>query len=434
LFVLTVAGGCAPVPVRNYIRDEHSRIVLYHGVNVCNYSKTAPDFLPWHTREDFARLRDWGFNLVRYEVFWEAMEPTEGQWNEAYLDATIERIRWLAEFGIDVVIDVHQDLFARKFGGNGFPAWAIEDSGIPFHRREPWNLNYLEPAVLASYTHFWRNNHLKAKYVAMLEHLLQRVDGEPNVVGVDVMNEPFPGLTFEFESTVLSPFYQDVLDMWTRNHFRSRLFFEPMMFTSAGIQTTLTFAPDTRCVYVPHYYDPLCHEGAPYTFRARLWMCLAMAQRVTEARQFGTPLLIGEFGIAPNVNGYQGFLSDFLDLADGCHVGWTYYSYDKSNEESFGILDEMGRENENLRRLVRVYPQRIAGNNPGFHYRDGYFSLSYDMIDTPAPTVVFVPRHLSGVQVFVNDRQIEFDPQTGCLQVRNESGPGKRQTITIHWD
>ena len=38
------------------MRDKENRIVVYHGLNLCNYSKTAPDRLPWQTKEDFARL------------------------------------------------------------------------------------------------------------------------------------------------------------------------------------------------------------------------------------------------------------------------------------------------------------------------------------------------------------------------------------------
>jgi endoglycosylceramidase len=99
-----------PGPVRYLLRDRESRIVLYHGVNISNAAKSAPGFLSWHTKDDYASLRQWGFNCVRYLVFWEAVEPREGVYDEAYIDATIERIRWMADLGIDVLLDFHQDL------------------------------------------------------------------------------------------------------------------------------------------------------------------------------------------------------------------------------------------------------------------------------------------------------------------------------------
>ncbi|MCX5757758.1 MAG: cellulase family glycosylhydrolase, partial [Candidatus Hydrogenedentes bacterium] len=174
-----------PGPERFYLRDKDNRIVLYHGINVSNYAKTAPDFLSWHTKDDYARLREWGFNCVRYLVFWEAVEPKEGVYDEAYIDATIERIRWMEELGIDVMLDFHQDLYARKFTGNGFPNWAVQDDGIPFHPRSRWNLNYFEKAVIRSYTNFWASRALQAKYIAMLEHFVRRLDVLPNLAGVD---------------------------------------------------------------------------------------------------------------------------------------------------------------------------------------------------------------------------------------------------------
>ena len=114
LMVLFLVHGCSPPSALPHLLDEDGRIVLYHGVNVSNYSKYAPDFLPWHTREDFAQLQDWGFNLARYLVFWEAIEPEDGCFDEAYLAATLERIGWLGELGIDALVDLHQDLYARR--------------------------------------------------------------------------------------------------------------------------------------------------------------------------------------------------------------------------------------------------------------------------------------------------------------------------------
>src|ERR1019366_9991020 len=67
-----------PGPARYPLRDRENRIVFYHGVNISNAAKSAPGFLSWQTKDDYARLRRWGFNCVRYLVFWEAVEPREG--------------------------------------------------------------------------------------------------------------------------------------------------------------------------------------------------------------------------------------------------------------------------------------------------------------------------------------------------------------------
>ncbi len=414
-----------------YITDRNNRIVIYHGLNVCNAAKAAKDFLPWHTREDFARMRDWGFNLVRYLVFWEAIEPREGFYDDQYIAATIERFKWLNDLGIDVLVDVHQDLYARRFTGNGFPSWTINDGGRPFKPRQPWNTIYFEPAVRAAYDNFWKSDRLKAKYIAMLKYVMGKVDRLPNVIGIDVMNEPFsPNNNFEAE--VLGPFYEDVQAMRRKSGFKIRLFFEPMMYTSAGLPTQLRFKPDPDCVYAPHFYDALCHEGLPYGPTNRELMKASVRRKAAEAVAFGTPMLFGEFGISTQVQNYGAYLDDFLRLLNTYHVGWTYYSYDKAPAEAFGVLDDEGRSDAKLKHLVMVYPQRIAGRNPDLRYEDRRFTLEYDPIECSLPTVIFVPRRLKGLSVTINDEPAGFDPKLLSVRHRNRSLT-QRQTIRVEW-
>ncbi len=415
-----------------YIHDEKGRIVLYHGINVANTAKHAPGHLPWQTRADFGRLREWGLNLVRYLVFWEAIEPTPGHYDETYMARTLERLGWLGELGIDVLLDVHQDLYARRFGGNGFPDWTVNDGGHPYKPARPWHVNYFQPAVRACYEHFWTSPALKAKYVAMLRHLLTKVDGLGHVIGLEIMNEPFPCPKDQFEEEILSAFYRDVQAMRRRGPFKTRLFFEPMIYTSVGLSTKLRFKPDKGCVYAPHYYDPYCHEGRPYTPTGKRLMRAAVQRKVAEALSFGTPLLFTEFGLPAHVQGGGDYLDDLLDLMDEYHLSWTYWSYDRGGRESFGIVDKDGRGNKMLSHLVRVYPQRIAGRNPSLRHGDKCFELAYDPIDTTAPTVIFLPRTLRGVRATVNGQVIQVPARTLHLEHRNQ-GATTRQVLRVTW-
>ncbi|MBN1345083.1 MAG: cellulase family glycosylhydrolase [Phycisphaerae bacterium] len=412
--------------------DAHGRIVIYHGLNVSNTSKSDKGFLPWQRREDFARLRDWGFNLVRYLVFWEAIEPERGRYDREYISQTLRRLRWLRELGIDVLLDVHQDLYARRFSGNGFPDWTVNDGGHAFKLRRPWNMNYFDPAVRAAYDHFWRSEDLKARYVAMLEHLLRKVESLENVIGVDVINEPHPCSGSDFETDVLPRFYEDVQAMRRRNGFKIRLFFEPMIYTSAGLPTQLRLEPDDACVYAPHYYDPVCHEGGPYSPMSRRLMQSAIRVKVAEALRFGTPMVFTEFGLPAVVVGRRDYLRDFLGLMNRYHLGWTYWSYDRQQHCSFGVLDNDGSPNDRLDCLVMVYAQRIAGRNPEMSWGDGSFELSYEPTACEAPTVVFVPPDLQGVRLTVNGRKADFKPGATRVQHRNPSG-GDRQRLRIDW-
>lgn len=439
LAVLTILFGILfavricrePGPVRHYLRDKENRIVFYHGVNISNTAKSAPGFISRHTKDDFARLQQWGFNCVRYLVFWEAVEPEEGNYDETYIHATIERIRWMNELGMDVILDFHQDLFSRKFGGDGFPDWTVNDGGVSYHPWSRWNLNYFKRAVINSYTHFWDSNELKGKYIAMLAYFMQYVDALPNIAGVDIMNEPFPGLHLQFESKLLSKFYSDIQSMWLRNNFKSRLFFEPMMYTSGGLPTRLRFAPIYNCVYAPHYYDPLCHEGFGYGRFAKRWMRLWMRERVRDGQYFGVPVLYGEFFISESAKNYAEYLTDFLNLCDKYHISWTYYSYDKFNAESLCTLEDGGNEAKSRDILVRIYPQRIAGDHPVFQQSADGFELRYIANNSAAPTVVFIPPKHKNVAVIFNGRPAAYDKENNRVCVTNEGSPGSIQKLQI---
>lgn len=431
----------APVDMNHnmYIHDTEGRIVIYHGVNVSNFAKhSGPPSgyfdrgkadVSWHTKEDFARMNEWGFNLVRYMVFWEAIEPERGQFDEDYLARTVERLQWLRELGIDAIVDIHQDLYAQKFAGNGFPGWAIRDSGHEFERQHPWDKNYLQPAVFHSYNNFWRNDTLKTRYLAMLHKVFSCVDTLPNVAGIDVMNEPFPDLSMQFERETLSSLYHDIRKMVETAGFRTRMYFEPVIYTSAGIPSSLTFEPDTHCVYYPHYYDPLCDKGKPYRKRNHRRMELAVAIKVNEAQKFGVPVLYGEFGVDPKVGNYLTYIEDLLNECDRYGVGWTYYSYDKIAHCGFGIIDNERNEMPNMDKLVRVYPQRIAGRNPRFGIKQKRFTLTYENSGITAPTLVFIPDRLNGVAVSANGKPVEHSGR--IFEYRNDSAP--KQEIVVTW-
>ncbi len=433
LLAAFVLAGC-DAPLRApYLRDADNRIVVYHGVNVSNHSKYSTDFLPWQTQDDLARLNDWGFNVVRYLVFWEAIEPVEGVYDEAYLDATVERIGWLEDLGIDVIVDLHQDLYSGQYGGDGFPDWAIRDDGASFTPQQPWNLNYLQPAVIACFNNFWASDNLKSKYVAMVEHVLNRVDGLPNVIGLDIMNEPYGGDDVRFEPTSLSRFYDDVQTMHAANGFDTPLYFEPRILTSGGLKTKLAFNPQPGSVYAPHYYELLSQFGLGYPDISKQWTERAVKMRVDDARAFDTPLFFGEFGIHGHAESDFQYLNDLLDLFDHYQAGWAYWSYDIAHDDGYGLVDENGDETPTLLAISRMYPQRIAGDNPEWSLGEQSFDLTYTANESTAPTVIFIPMGLASVRVWQNGQEIAYDNLSRYFSANNAGGERTPQSIHIEW-
>jgi endoglycosylceramidase len=182
-----------------WIVDEQGRVLILHGVNLSGWSK-APPFLPWQSKDEVTVLRKWGFNSVRYLIVWEAVEPQPGQYDDAYLDRVAERLDWCREAGLKVILDMHQDLYARKYFGDGAPEWACLDDGIA--HSPPlggWFMGYLSPAVMRAFDGFYANKPgpggvgIQDRFIAMWQHVAERFRDDANIIGYDLLNEPAYG-------------------------------------------------------------------------------------------------------------------------------------------------------------------------------------------------------------------------------------------------
>ena len=182
--------------------DPEGRQIILHGVNIVDKSKER-NYLSWHGPEEFARMREWGFNCIRLGIFWDAVEPEPGRYDDEYLSGVDKRIQWAKENGIYVLLDMHQDLFSGKFsgGGDGAPEWAVLDDGKPhIHPGTIWSAAYFtSPAVHAAFDNFWANKpasdgvRIQDHFAKAWQHVARRYAHEPAVIGYDVFNEPFPG-------------------------------------------------------------------------------------------------------------------------------------------------------------------------------------------------------------------------------------------------
>ena len=154
------AGDTGPLePVEDgtyFVHDDDERVVILRGMNVMSSATAHPERLPNLEEPDVERYaREWGFNVVRYLIFWDAVEPSPGVYDSEYFDKTAERLDWFANHGVYVILDMHQDVYAQRFCCDGAPEWAIEDDGLPFEQNPVWSLNYFAPAVQAAFDNFF---------------------------------------------------------------------------------------------------------------------------------------------------------------------------------------------------------------------------------------------------------------------------------------
>ena len=188
--------------------DDQGRQIILNGINIVNKSKEegyifkgGPDL--------YRKLGTWGINCIRFIIIWDRLEPTPGQYNEAYLQEIDACIEQAAEQGIFVVLDMHQDLYSVKYS-DGAPEWATLDEGKPHTTGAIWSDAYmLSAAVQTAFDNFWANRPavdgigLQDHYAALWQHIAKRYADNATVIGYDPMNEPFPGSTAQQSTLTL---------------------------------------------------------------------------------------------------------------------------------------------------------------------------------------------------------------------------------------
>ncbi|MCP4132208.1 MAG: glycoside hydrolase family 5 protein [bacterium] len=401
----------------SYITDLQGRALILHGLNTSSNAKGDPLRMPWITEADVQRAsKEWGFNFVRFLIFWDGIEPEKGVFDEAYLDRVAERIEWYADAGMYVMLDMHQDLYALNFGGDGAPEWAQMTDGLPAEPQSPWWLTYLQPGVTRAFDNFWNyNKHpdLQDHYAMAWKKVAERFKDYPNVIGYDLMNEPYGGswLWPVFEAFQLKPFYERVIASIRSVDEDRWIFYEPQAFgVNFGIDSTLGTPDDprdgeNRLVYAPHFYPVDVHEGKGYNGDMTIFNSWADS-RSRELNAQKAPLVLGEFGLNPNQDGSGLFLDNVMTMMDRMGGGWAYWSDDPGG---WGPVDAAGNETGIISHIVRTYPQRIAGHPLSFSFDPGTreFILKFrNKEGVTGPTEIYIPakRHYSdGWKVKVSD-------------------------------
>ena len=404
-----------------YIKDNKGRSLILHGINSSNSSKKDPLFMPWVTEKDVIQeTKTFGLNAVRLLIFWAAVEPKKGEYDQKYLERVAKRVKWYTDNGAWVILDMHQDIYGYAVGGNGAPAWAtdvgpyeeylekdVTDIIYDATKWEPvkkmWWLENINPATMEAYKRFWDYEtypYLQDHYLNAWKQVVKKFKDNPKVLGYDLMNEPHhPDIASSFEKKYLNDFYKRIIRGIREIDNDKWIFFEPSAFgVNFGRSSKLEKVQDVRSgepriVYAPHMYPILMHESVPYSSIDRKQVSVWSKNRSKEVELHRAPLWVGEIGADERVGDFNNYIEEALNMFDYMGASWMWWS--NSPSKSWGLVDWDRKENEKLFYLIRAYPRAVAGHpiSYSFDVHKAKFFLKFQTLDrVTGETEIFIPK------------------------------------------
>lgn len=339
-----------------WIVDGEGNIVILRGADFMGY-----EFGAWnaHTKEDYARMASWGFNVVRLPVAWHYIEPQPEVYNVSYFENIVDRdIAWAKKYGIYIILDMHQWYWSNFFnscGGwvNGLPSWMV--SGYPN------NATGLGQAI----TDFWtwkapngtdtsaENPSMQDRFISMWKYVARRYVNETVIAGYDLFNEPLysspyisEGLDASETATYLYSFYNRLIDEIRTVDPYHILIYEPV----GGWHTdSAQLLNRTNLVFSYHY---LLHSGG-YSGDARA-LEMDIVNRYLDKptsspiRNWNIPCLVGEFGVPLKVTNSSLWARNIVSIWNKYELGWAWWTYWKSDEADMSLCYANGTEKKEI--------------------------------------------------------------------------------------
>ncbi len=405
-----------------FIVDSTGRVIILHGVNeVYKVPPYCPQDTAWGIEPaDASLMHNLGFDVVRLGYLWEGFEPQKGKFDYNYLNCLQRTESMLANQHIFTLVDSHQDLYTQKFGGEGFPQWAVHNHHLSLSVNRPFPGNQLSRAVTAAFDGLWENRgNVWQSYAQAWGKVAAYFKNDPMVLGYDIMNEPWPakfiGSPVTFDTEYLEPFETMSAQAIRSNDPHHIIFYEPPVTFNGGVPSSFTPpSPSLDPVGFSFHNYCLTHGefSNPYT-AARLSLCYEQFNHVdsnalSAYSSMGAAPLMTEFG----ATFYTPEISKDIQLTSQDMVGWIYWQFKasgdittrsyasdhgkcpKNSPESLFrddcIITSLHRKKATA--LSQPYPAAIAGvpTSYGYNPSTGIFHLSYSVTrKIAAPTLVY---------------------------------------------
>src|SRR2546425_1238403 len=157
---------------------------------------------------------------------------------------------------------------------------------------------------------------------------------EPAVLGYEIMNEPLAFLVPNGDVALLA-FHVRLARAIRRVDHRHLVAFEPDAIrnaTNAAPVPTAPF-PVRGALYAPHVYTDV-FDGHDYSSGDPAELAPSMERAAAEARGWGAPLLVGEYGIDPNAPNANAWITAELDLQDRLRTHSAFWLWEEISATS----------------------------------------------------------------------------------------------------
>jgi endoglycosylceramidase len=456
--VVAVAAPDSLPPLRmrgGDLVDGAGRVVLLRGMN--SVRKDAPFISPleagWLGPLERQYLRRSGFNSVRLGVTFAALVPQPGQIDEDYLQRVVEVVEQLAADGIWVQLDFHQDVFHQM------PDWATPPDAAGLSDEAPalfgflgWAAAYLSERSIRQWDSFVQGEpHVGGRSVASVlgdaaAVLADRLADNGNVIGIELLNEPFAGsavLRCIFDGCPdverqLSDRYAEMAAPIRAAAPSMPLWLEPFAPTGYLARPTMPApdiapAPDGLQLGVAwHLY---CHDtdkgrveqADPLTAGfCNLRFDNGFAAGSALASALGGPRLLNEFGASQNPLD----VAIATRLADEQFVSWMYWHGAPASSPTDSQIPDAVEAH-----LIRPYPEATAGTPGSLRYDPATGSFSFTFVadrSIDAPTSIVVPARAypKGYLATARNGTITSSDNVGRVTVEPD-GSGQPVTVVL---
>ena len=417
------------------------RYLLFRGVCFGPSAKLPPN-LPFRSKEDWEKYESYidlllacGFTTLRIPFFWSAFEPhcnpKAAEYNEEYLRDFFDYIRRFSAKGFLILIDLHQDLLGKAFGGDGMPDWVRSEGSKrkSFLENTPlWGANYeFNRDLRRTFTDFWRNDltnghacpplenfRVRDRFLDMVGRIAHEAAQCERVLGIEIFNEPHPAeLNYrEFEEKILPAFYAEAIERIRRHSEDLFAFVSPQSDWNVNLRSDKAYhsflnmtTEDMRVVFAYHYYDSMLTALGGHIFHDAKQDEYRRAQSIGArwAREHGMAPFLTEFGTRQNwpkpiVRTQMNWQFEAVEQALVSATYWNVNLYNTKEQrdgfmrEDFSLIG-CNKKIRNLDVATRPYAALLSAEpvHSHFNLRTNVFDFVLRGVPVNAPTVVYAP-------------------------------------------